>query len=401
MGRTSMSTAPDLSLFRPTVADIDVGAFRRNLSNVASALPAGSRLIAVLKADAYGHGAAELASRAVGPETAMIAVALLEEALELRDCGIDGPILVLGPLLPAQIAAAIAARITIGVVGPEELETVCSLATDRVAIHLKLDSGMGRMGLVRDDLGAAIEVLRRSPNVRVEALYTHFANASDPADPFTGVQTERFDAMVATLRTEGIEAALHHLANSAATARGLVRPGDLVRVGIGLYGAEPLDYGGKRLAPVLRWSTRIERLKELPAGEGIGYGTTFHTTRPSRIATLPVGYADGYDRSLSNAGEVLVCGRRAPVVGRVSMDLVTIDVTDIRDANLGDEVVLLGVQGDEEISAEELAGKTDTISYEVFCRISSRVPRVYHDADGTAVRSKFIPAIVNLRTPPS
>lgn len=395
-----MSTAPDLSLFRPTVAQIDVGAFRRNLSSVASALPPGSRLIAVLKADAYGHGAVELASRCVGSETAMIAVALLEEALELRDCGIDRPILVLGPLLPAQIAAAIEASITIGVVGPEELQAVCDLASRPISIHLKLDSGMGRMGLVGDDLGAAIETLRRAPNVRVEAIYTHFANASDPADPFTSIQTERFDGMVATLRSAGIEASLHHMANSAATARRLVRPGDLVRVGIALYGAEPLDHGGGRLAPALRWITRVVRLKQLPPGEGIGYGTTFHTTRPSRIATLPVGYADGYDRSLSNSGQVLVRGLRAPVVGRVSMDLVTIDLTDIPDAALGDEVVLLGRQGDEEISAEELARKTDTISYEVFCRISARVPRVYHDADGPAVRSRFNAPIGYLQTRP-
>ena len=396
-----MSMAPDLSLFRPTVARIDVGAFRRNLSSMAAALPPGSRLISVLKADAYGHGAVELASRAVGRETAVIAVALLEEALELRDCGIDCPILVLGPLLPPQIATAIETRITIGVVGPEELQAVCDLATRPVSIHLKLDSGMGRMGLVGDDLGAAIETLRRSPNIRVDALYTHFANASDPNDPFTGIQIERFDRMVATLRAAGIEASQHHLANSAATMRGLVRPGDLVRVGIALYGAEPLDGGGPKLAPVLRWVTRVARLKSLEAGEGIGYGTTFHTTRRSRIATLPVGYADGYDRSLSNSGEVLVRGRRAPVVGRVSMDLVTIDVTDVPDAAPGDEVVLLGRQADEEISAEEHARKTDTISYEVFCRISPRVPRVYDDADGQAVRSKFNAPIANRQIRPS
>jgi alanine racemase len=393
-----MSTAPDISLFRPTVAAIDTGAFRRNLFSVASALPEGSGLIAVLKADAYGHGATELATRCVGPETAMIAVALLEEALELRDCGVDRPILVLGPLHAAQITTANEAGITIGVVGPEELQAVCDTASGPLSIHLKLDSGMGRMGLVPGDLSTAIDTLRRSPSVRVDALYTHFANASDPGDPFTAVQMERFDAMVATLADAGIAPSLHHLANSAATARRLVRPGDFVRVGIALYGAAPLDAGGSRLEPALRWTTRVARLKTLPAGEGIGYGTTFHTARPSRIATLPVGYADGYDRSLSNSGEVLIRGQRAPVVGRVSMDLTTVDVTDIADAGVNDEVVLLGKQGSDEISAEELARKTDTISYEVLCRISARVPRLYHDADGAAVRSRFNRAIVNLRS---
>ena len=179
--------------------------------------------------------------------------------------------------------------------------------------------------------------------------------------------------MLVTLRDAGVEAPLHHAANSAATMRGLVAPGDYVRTGIVLLGAAPLDSGQSRLEPVLRWRTEIVRLKTLPAGYAVGYGTTFHTARESRIATLPVGYADGYSRLLSNRGEVLVRGKRAPVVGRVSMDLVTIDVTDVTGAALGDEVVLLG----DGITAEELAEKTSTISYEVFCRISARVPRVY------------------------
>jgi alanine racemase len=166
---------------------------------------------------------------------------------------------------------------------------------------------------------------------------------------------------------------LHHSANSGATLRGIIRDGDWVRCGIALYGPEPIDIRGIHLEPVLRWRTEIARLKELPAGHAIGYGTTFHTTRDSRIATLPVGYADGYPRAMSNKGEVLLRGQRAPIVGRVSMDLVTIDVTDIRDARIGDEVILLG----DSITAEEVAAKTDTISYEVFCRITKRVPRRY------------------------
>ena len=211
-------------------------------------------------------------------------------------------------------------------------------------------------------------MISSAPRLHVGAVYTHFANASDPRDPLTLQQIAKFREMSAT-----IPAPLHHLANSAATMRGLVEPGDFVRVGISLFGIEALDAGTSKLEPVLRWRTEIMRLKELPSGHGIGYGTTFHTKRPSRIATLPVGYADGYDRRLSNNADVLVRGKRAPVVGRVSMDLLTIDVTDIPDARLGDEVTLLG----GEITAEELAKRTDTIPYEVLCRISRRVPRVY------------------------
>jgi alanine racemase len=365
------------ALSRPTWADIDLGAFERNVDAVVARLPPGTRLIPMLKANAYGHGAVELARRCRPEQVAMIGVALLEEALELRQAGIALPILVVGPLSEAQIRLALDHDITLGVPGPEELELVARVARERdVAIHLKLDSGMGRMGVVETELPRVAELLQSAPRLRVDAIYTHFANAGDANDPFTAEQLARFETLVATLREAGIDAPKHHAANSAATMRGIT-PGDYVRTGIVLYGAEPLDNDARRLEPLMRWRTAIARLKELPAGSAIGYGTTFHTTRVSRIATLPVGYADGYNRRLSNRGEVLVRGRRVPVVGRVSMDLVTIDVTDVEDATLGDEVVLLGRQGGDEITAEELARKLDTISYEVFCSVGARVPRVY------------------------
>jgi alanine racemase len=357
-------------VMRPTWADIDRRAFAMNVDTIASALPAGSRLIAVLKGDAYGHGAVELA-RVCRPErVAMIATALLEEALALRDAGITLPLLVFGSMDDAALAAAFDAHITPGITGPEELAAACRIARHRDArIHLKLDSGMGRMGVTEAELREVVQLLRATPRLRVDAVYTHLANADDESDPFTETQIANFDRMLAALREAGIDPPLHHIANSAATMRGIVRPGDYVRCGIALFGSG-LNPG--RLQPVMRWRTEIVRLKELPAGHAIGYGTTFHTTRPSRIATLPVGYADGYSRLLSNKGEVLLRGRRVPVVGRVSMDLVTIDVTDAA-AEVGDEVVLLG----DGITAEELAAKTDTISYEVFCRVSKRVQRFY------------------------
>jgi len=387
---------------RPTWAEIDLGAFERNVDIIARSLPAGSRLIAVLKANGYGHGAIEVARRCTPDRVAMIATALLEESLELRRAGIALPLLVLGPLTREQVVVALDNGIVPGVVGPEELAEVCEVARDRdVAIHLKLDSGMGRMGVTESELPRAAEMIRATPRLRVDAVYTHYASADDD-DAFTAAQTANFDRMRGV-----IDAPLHHLANSAATERGVVRPGDYVRCGIALFGPSsaasrhllpasgekgtrhdraespsPREAGrgwreapgeGPSLEPVLRWRTEIMRLKDLPAGHAVGYGTTFHTERASRIATLPVGYADGYDRLLSNRGEVVVRGQRAPVVGRVSMDLVTIDVTDIPDAAIGDDVELLG----DTITAQELADKTGTITYEVFCRISARVPRVY------------------------
>jgi alanine racemase len=375
-----MSSPSDLPL-RPTWAEIDLGAFDRNVAALAALLPPRTKLVAMLKANAYGHGAVELARRCKPEQVAMIGVALLEEALELRRAGITLPILVLGPLNEEQVRLALDYDVTLGVPGPEELEHVARVARERdVAIHLKLDSGMGRMGVVESELARVVELIRSAPRLRIEALYTHFANAGDVSDPFTNEQLVRFETLVQVLRDAGITAARYHVANSAATTRGIT-PGDFARVAIALYGAEPLDVSSPRLEPVMRWRTAIGRLKELPAGHAIGYGMTFRTTRASRIATLPVGYADGYRRGLSNRGEVLVRGKRVPIVGRVSMDLTTIDVTDVPDAAVGDEVVLLGRQGIHEITAEELAGKLDTISYEVFCGVSARVPRVYRNPE--------------------
>src|SRR5947209_5152371 len=356
--------------FRPTWAEVDTAAFSRNIDAVVRMLPERARLIAVLKANAYAHGAVELA-RVCDPErVAMIAVALLEEALQLRRAGITLPVIVFGPVDARGIVAAIENGITLGVPGPEELTAACEVAQSRdVHVHLKLDSGMGRMGVTESELAAVTERIRATPRLHVDGVYTHFANAED--DPaFTAEQIERFDRM-----RKAIGAPLQHFANSAATLRGLVRPGDYARVGIALYGAgaPPPPRGGEgaaaplRTEAVMRWRTEIARLKTVPPGHAIGYGTTFHTSRESRIATLPVGYADGFNRLQSNNGTVLVRGRRAPIVGRVSMDLVTIDVTDVPGAAAGDEAVLLG----DGITADEIAARTDTISYEVFCSISA------------------------------
>ncbi len=369
-----MSTVPDPTQ-RPTWAEIDRAAFRRNVEAVIARLPAGVRLAAVLKANAYGHGAVEIAKTCCTPDrVSMLVVALLEEALELRRNGVTFPIFVFTPLTCEQVAIALDHDVTIGVVGPEELRIVCEYARERdVSIHLKLDTGMGRMGVMEGELGEVVEVIQRTPRLHVEAVYTHFANANDPHDPLTVRQIEKFRDMLASLRARGIDPPHRHLANSAATMRDLLGPGDIVRVGISLYGGQSVDDTPVPYEPVLRWRTEIMRLKDVPPGYGIGYGTTFHTGRRSRIATCPVGYADGYARQLSNKADVIVRGRRAPVVGRVSMDLITIDVTDIPEAAYGDEVTLLG----DGITAEELARKAGTINHEVFCRITSRVPRIY------------------------
>jgi alanine racemase len=272
-----MLSLPDfLETQRPTWVEIDLRAFERNVAAIASRLPAGTKLCAVLKADAYGHGAVELARRCKPQQVAMIGVALLEEALELRRAGVALPILVLGPLDERKVRIAIEYGITLGVPGPEELEAVAAVAKERdVAIHLKLDSGMGRMGVVESELPRVMDLIRSAPRLRVEALYTHLANADDGDDPFTQDQIARFDTLVETLREAGLSPPLHHVANSAATLRGIT-PGDFARVGIALYGAAgELAVGGwqlgedeaevdsrklVRLEPVMRWRTAIARL---------------------------------------------------------------------------------------------------------------------------------------------
>jgi alanine racemase len=320
-------------------------------------------------------------------------VALLEEALELRAARIRIPILLLGPVIRSQLPLAASANLSLGIVGPTQLRDARDFVTAekrKLSIQLKLDTGMGRMGFLDSDLYEVAEILLNTPALKLEAIYTHYANASDPRDPFTEEQRARFSSMLEQFRSAGITAPVHHSANSPATMRGLVAPGDLARVGMSLYGGEVMDVGSARLEPVMRWRSEIARVKELPAGSTVGYGRAYRMGKVSRIATLPVGYADGFSRLLSNNGEVLLHGRRVPVVGRVSMDLVTIDVTGVENAAVGDEVILLGRQGEDEISAEEHARKTGKIAYEVFCRIGARVPRVYISAKEQRVRSKFL-----------
>ncbi|MDX1583281.1 MAG: alanine racemase, partial [Thermoanaerobaculia bacterium] len=306
-------------IIRPTVARIDLSAFRDNLRSIRARLPESSRLIAVLKADGYGHGARPLAEVCQREDVAMLAVAILEEALSLRRYGIDLPILVLEDVPEDRIDLAMEQSITLAVPSPEALSAVSSWSRRNrreIGIHLQLDSGMNRMGLVDADLEEAIETLRESPEVRVDAIFSHYANASDPDDALNGVQRQRFERMSRSLREAGVEPAIRHFANSAATVSGQVSPGDWVRAGISLYGGEPLDAGDTRLRQVMQWTTRIARLKVVEMGEIVGYSGTWTAGRRSMIATLPVGYADGYDRLLSSNAEVLVRGKRAPVVGR-------------------------------------------------------------------------------------
>lgn len=337
-------------------------------------------LLAVVKADAYGHGAVACA-RALAPRVWGFAVSLVEEGVELRRAGIEKPIVVLGGYYGRAHLDVVAYRLTPVVFQVEDIErfgrAADELAAERVELHLKIDTGMARLGVRPERLGRVLEVARRIPGVTVTGLATHFAEA-DGEDPHpTEEQIERFEEARKEVAAAGFRPEVLHVANTAGALRFSRARYHLVRPGLALYGHLPspaVTLGG--LLPAMRLVTRIVALRDVPAGAPVSYGALYRTTRPSRIATIPIGYADGYTRRMSGRAEVLVAGRRVPVVGAITMDMSMIDVTDV-PAGLGDEVVLLGQQGAGMIDAGELARWSDTIIYEVYCSISKRVPRVY------------------------
>ena len=379
-----MRGVSDGASLRPTWAEVDREVLAGNIRALKSCTRPGTALMAVVKADGYGHGAVQVARTAQAAGAEWLGVAIPEEGLELRQAGIGGPILVLGWTPPAQAASVVQADLT---------ATVFSLAAARdlalaaggagvVRVHLKVDTGMGRLGVLtgREGLAEAMAICRL-PGLNVEGAFTHFATADEPDRTFTLRQLELFQDFLARLEQHGVTFALRHAANTAALVD---LPGshlDLVRPGLGLYGYLPSRHLKRPpgLRPPLTWKTTVAHVKVLPAGSPVGYGRTYYTARPTTIATLPVGYADGYPRSLSNAADVLLHSRRCRVAGQVCMDQLMVEVPDGLEVRVGDEVVLLGQQGGEGIDADELAGRAGTIAHEILTGIGPRVPRVHLD----------------------
>ncbi len=369
---------------RPTFARIDLGALSHNLSQVIERV-SGRRILAVVKAQAYGHGACEVSRHLLRNGAHMLGVALVEEGVELREAGVDAPVLVMGAVFPEQAEALVRWNLTplvyTGAVA-RALSDAAARLRKKVSVHVKIDTGMGRIGLTPEEAPAFIEGLLKLDGIGLEGLMTHFADADLRDKQFASSQMNRFESLVAALATRKITIPLCHASNSAAILDFRRALFSMVRPGLMLYGYNPLEVvrGGMELKPVLSLVTRIAFIKKIPAGIPISYGRTYVTKRKSLIATLPIGYADGYNRALSNKGEAIVRGVRAPVVGRVCMDMAMLDVTDVPGVSEGDEVVLIGGQGGERITADDIAAKTGTIAYEVLCAISSRVPRVYEGA---------------------
>ncbi len=376
---------PESPQGRPTLCWIDHDALRWNLRQIREKVGANVKILSMVKANAYGHGAAAVAQTLAGAGGDAFGVATLEEGVELRRSGIRAPILVVAGAYEEQLAEFFAHSLTPVVHDLTRLERLEKAVRRRSAtlnVHLKIDTGMGRLGLVAAESEAWIPELKNLAALKIEGVFSHFSHAESVDGDYTRRQLEIFNRVVERLRGEQIAPPLVHFANSAATITLPAAYFDMVRPGIMLYGVYPSAAMANQmiLKPVLAWKTNILQLKKVPAGASISYGQTFVTKRESMIATLPIGYADGYPRLLSNRGEVLVGGQRAKVAGRVCMDLTMIDVTDIRNVKQGDEVVLLGRQGNAEISADQIAAWANTISYESLTSIGARGPRIHYNS---------------------
>ncbi len=382
--------APAIKLLRPTWAEISLPKVRRNFERVRRL--AGSRkVMAVVKADAYGHGAVAIARELAAAGADALGVATVEEAIELREADLEPPILLLGGLYMSDPADLIEHRLTPSVSSTARLDTYAACARrygQPIEFHLKLDTGLGRLGLPPDRVRAFVEHYRELEGLEIKGFFTHFASAEDRLATQTDDQLACFARGLAELRSMGIEPEWIHLSNSAALATERHFPGEnLVRIGALLYGycVPILSLPGQpppdlsEFEPILSLKSRVVFLKDVAAGAPLGYGGAFHTRRPSRIATVPVGYADGLSRALSNRGQAIIRDRLARIVGAISMDLSLLDVTDISGVEVGDEVILLGRSEHCSITALEIAAQLDTVPYEVLCSIGRRVPRLYLD----------------------
>ena len=361
---------------------IDLAVLRKNVRLIRDSLPAGTRLMAVVKADGYGHGMTQVARSAVRAGAEALAVATIDEGARLRQAGLTVPILTLGASLPEELPEGVRHGLTMTVCTPEavrQAQEAASQVSGEAMVHLKLDTGMNRIGARNEDeVRAVLDALRACSRVKLTGVFTHFADADGGDMAFTRLQLERF-GQLASLLPENIA---RHCANSAAIHRLPEASFNMVRAGISLYGYPPVETR-LPLEPCMRWTARVTHVKDIDPGDTVSYGRVYAADRPVRVATVSCGYGDGYHRAASGKAQIIIRGRRAPVIGRICMDQMMADVSDIPDVKTGDEVVLIGRDGPAEITAEDVARWAGTISYEVLLAATGRVPRVWlHESDG-------------------
>ena len=366
---------------RPVWAEINLDNYLHNIAEIKRLYP-GKIVMAVVKADGYGHGAIQVAKAALAAGAERLAIAIVDEGIELRKAGFTCPIQILGGTAESQFEQVIEYDLIQTVFDPAVATRLSQIAQSKgrtVTLHLKVDTGMGRVGVQPEDAGSVARLIADLPNVHLEGLMTHLATADETDKSYTMHQLSRYRLALNNIEKSGVDIKIRHIANSAAIIDLPELSFDMVRPGIMSYGLWPsadVDHTFD-IRPVLSWKAQVIFVKELPAGRGISYGKTFVTEKPSRIATLPLGYADGLMRLLSNKGQVLIKGQRVPIIGRICMDQCMIDVSNVEGVEAGEEVVLIGYQGEEHISAEEMAATVGTINYEITCAISKRVPRYY------------------------
>ncbi len=359
-----------------TFVEINIPNILHNIRELKKLLNGNVKFMAVVKADAYGHGAVPV-SKAIERKVDYLAVATLPEAIEIKNAGIKAPVLILGEAHPSNARDVVKGGFIQTVYTPAFAKALSAAAAGlrkKARVHLKIDTGMGRVGVPFGKGEDTFKKISRLPNIDIEGIFTHFAGAEE-TDEFTSEQLKRFRSFIS--RIDSVSYILH-AANSAAVLYHRESHLDMVRVGLSMYGLYPPGGRkiGAKLKPALQFKTRVVYLKKVPAGTPLSYGSTYVTKKETSIATLPVGYADGLPRALSNKGEVLIGGRRHPIVGRVCMDMTLVDAGN-SNVRIGDEAVLIGSQGKETISADDIGKLADTISYEIICGIGKRVPRIY------------------------
>jgi len=373
-----------LNTIRPTWVEINLDNIFHNVREIRRLIGRSVRFMAVVKADGYGHGALEITETALEAGADWLGVAIFDEALHLRNYGITVPILILGYTPESLAEEVIRNRITQTIYtfdGAEAFsEAAKSLGVEAV-VHIKIDTGMGRIGFLPETESIEeIIAISRLPNLKIEGIFTHFATADEGDKSYTWEQIKKFGWFIQELEGKGLHIPVKHVANSAAIIDFPDIYLDMVRAGVILYGLYPskeVEISRINLKPAMTFKTRVSHVKKLPPGKSISYGATYTTKRESIIATLPVGYADGYNRLLSNRGEVLINSKRAPIVGRICMDQCMVDITHIPGVSVGDEAILFGMDGKNQLHVDEVAQKLNTINYEVVCMVSKRVPRVY------------------------
>lgn len=368
---------------RPAWVEINLDHIAHNISQFKAIAGSKTEIMAVVKADGYGHGAAAVASAALSAGASSLAVAFVEEGVDLRRAGIKAPILLLGYTDPLQFSSLIDYNLTPTVFGYDTALQYSALAEAKgvtLPIHLKVDTGMGRVGLLPDEAVEVIARIYRLPGLQTLGFFTHLAAAEAVDGTYTAEQIKLFNRIIECCGEKGITFKVIHAANSAASINCPDSHYNLMRLGLAMYGLYPsaeLNSGPVKLRQAMSFKSRVVLVKKMPPGSSISYGCTYRTTGEALIATIPVGYADGYSRLLSNKGQVLIRGQRAPVVGAICMDHLMVDVTSIPGVRLHDEVVLYGRQGGEEVTVEEAAALIGTVNYELLCAVDKRVSRFY------------------------